>query len=454
VDESFGIPGGKGSVRDGAERPPDPRERVVSAGSRTYHPRRVAGDRPDAAADSLTFQWSHSMPTEARARRTLARFARLVGVAALAAGTSWAPGAAAGNSDGAAALKVIQIPIRTDGPKSLDPVKGSTQYDNQACCQIFETLLQVKYLVRPEAVEPLLLSEMPKITDNPDGTQTWSCKLRTDVRFQDDECFPGGKGRTMNTRDVFYSWKRLADPEYELENWWIVKDCIVGFDQFQKDQGEAVKAGKKFDYDTPVAGLKEISDHEFEVVLTKPVTKFRWVLTQFQTSIVPREAVEKYGSRFGVHPVGSGPFTCKEGDWRPGENMILNKNPTYHDEFYPTECMPEDKAMGFDKAAGQKLPLVDRVEVTFYVPDPPMWTDFDLGKIGFTQVPAEYFDKAFVKRTRKLREEYAARGIVGHAVPILDFIFRGFNMEDPIVGGTRPRKGRSVRRSASRTTWT
>lgn len=381
------------------------------------------------------------MPTDALARKPLWRIARIAGPLMLAAGTSFGPAhAGSGEAGRAGPLKVIQIPIRTDGPKSLDPVKGSTQYDNQATCQIFETLLQVKYLARPLDVEPLLLTEMPKLTDNPDGTQTWLFKLRTDVRFQDDECFPGGKGRTMVAKDVFYSWKRLADPEYELENWWIVKDCIVGFDQFQKEQGEAVKAGKKFDYNAPVAGFKEISDHEFEIVLTKPVTKFRWVLTQFQTSIVPREAVEKYGSRFGVHPVGSGPFTCREGDWKPGENMVLNRNPNYHDDFYPSECEPEDKAMGFDKPAGSKLPLVDRVEVTFYVPDPPMWTDFELGKIGFTQVPAEYFDKAFIKRTRKLRDEYAKRGIVSHAVNILDFIFRGFNMEDPIVGGYTPEK--------------
>ena len=48
-----------------------------------------------------------------------------------------------------AAEKVIQLPMRTDGPKSLDPVRGSTSYDNRAACQVYETLVQYKYLARP-----------------------------------------------------------------------------------------------------------------------------------------------------------------------------------------------------------------------------------------------------------------------------------------------------------------
>ncbi len=94
-----------------------------------------------------------------------------------------------------------------------------------------------------------------------------------------------------------------------------------------------------------------------------------------------------------------------------------------------------DRKLGLHLAAGKRLPLVDRIEVSFYVPDPPMWLDFQSGKIGYTQVPAEFFEQAFVLRTRRLRPEWEQRGIVAHAVPLLDFIFRGFNMEDPVVGG-------------------
>lgn len=341
----------------------------------------------------------------------------------------------------AAAQKTIQLPIRTDGPKSLDPAQGSTQYDNQGCGQVYETLLQWKYLVRPLELEPLLLERMPESSMNADGTQTWRFMLKKGVRFQDDGCFPGGKGRELKTDDVFYSWRRLADPEYKLENWWLFAGSIVGFDAYKEEQGERVSAGQKFDYAAPVEGFRKISDHEFEVILTKPVYKFLYVLTQFQTSIVPREAVETYRGEFSTRPVGTGPFVVRPGDWKPGERLVFTRNPNYREDYYPNELPsdPEeaaaDRKLGLHLAAGKRLPLVDRIEVSFYVPDPPMWLDFQSGKIGYTQVPAEFFEQAFVLRTRRLRPEWEQRGIVAHAVPLLDFIFRGFNMEDPVVGG-------------------
>ncbi len=348
--------------------------------------------------------------------------------------------------------KVIQLPIRTDGPKSLDPVKGSTVYDNQACCQVYETLLEYHYFKEPLELKPLLLESMPTKVDNADGTRTWSFKLRDDVFFQDNACFPGGKGRKLVTDDVFYSWKRLADPAYEFENWWLLENTILGFDEFKAEQlkkHDEQKGSFKFDYDAPVAGFRKINDREFQVVLKKPRYQFLYVLSQFQTSIVPREAVEKYGNEFTTNPVGTGPFVVKPGQWRPAEFMNFDRNPTYRDDRYPSDGFSKrDKELGFDKAAGKRLPLVDRVEITFYVPDPPMWLDFQSGKIGYTQVPAEYFEQAFVLRTRQLRDEYKQRGVVDHALPLLDFIFRGFNMEDPVVGGYTPEK-RALRQALS-----
>lgn len=335
-------------------------------------------------------------------------------------------------------LKVIQLPIRTDGPKNLDPARGSTQYDNQAISQFYDTLLQNKYLARPSALEPSLVRTMPKVVMNADGTQTWTFSLRDDIRFHDDPCFPGGKGRAVTAEDVFYSWKRLADPKYELENWWLIKGMIVGFDKFKEEQCKAVEEGKPFDYAAPVQGLRQLSATDFEVVLTQPIQQFSWKLSQFQLSVVPREAVDRYGEQFSRHPVGTGPFIlAKESDWKPGEFLNLTRNPNYRTEYYPTEHEESDVALGLwsPELAKKKLPMVDRVEITFYVPDPAMWLDFEQGKLGFTQVPAEYFDKAFIRRNQQLRKEYRARGVTAFAIPLLDFIFRGFNMEDPVVGG-------------------
>lgn len=337
----------------------------------------------------------------------------------------------------ATAQTVLPVPMRTDGPKSLDPAKGSTQYDNIACAQIYETLVQYKYVHRPDPIpgpfdvlEPLLLAKMPQVS--PEGTR-WTFTLRTDARFQDDPCFPGGKGRPITTDDVFYSWKRLADRKYQYENWWLVAGTIKGFDDFK----ETNESRETADYSMGVEGFRKIDDHSFEVELVEPVQRFAYTLAMFQMSIVPREAVEHYGDQFGSNPVGTGPFRLAKGGWQPGQHLHLERNPTFREELFPAMAnpSPEDVAMGFGASAGRKLPLVDRLEFTFYVPDPAMWLDFTNGKIAFVQTPAEYFEQAFNRRTQRLRRDWAEKGFTAHPVPLLDFIFRGFNMEDPVVGG-------------------
>lgn len=342
----------------------------------------------------------------------------------------------------AVAQKVLQLPMRTDGPKSLDPAFGSTQYDNIAVSQIFETLVTFKYN-DPKTLEPLLLAELP--TSSEDG-KTLTFKLKPGVRFHDNACFPGGKGREVKSDDVFYSLKRLADRRTGLKNWWLLENTIEGLDAFKDAQNANLDAGKPFDYEAPVPGFKKISDSEFQIVLTKPVYRFQYVLAQFQTSVVPREAVEKYGEDFFRNPVGTGPFVLES--WTPKQRLLLNRNPGYHEVKYPARDQwdREDRRRRMDRAAGQKVPFVDRMEFTMFVEDQPMWLQFDAGNIGYVEVPAEYFEQAFDKRTKQLKPELAAKGVSAHADPLLDFIFNGFNMQDPVLGGLTP-EGRALRQA-------
>ena len=333
-------------------------------------------------------------------------------------------------------LRVLHLPMRSAGPGSLDPVLGSTVYDNRAASNVYETLVQYKYLKRPYELEPLLLEEMPTTEDS----ITWTFKLKKGVLFHDDPCFPGGKGREMVTDDVFYSWKRLADPTFELKSWWIVKEMIAGLDEFSAHQVELHEAGQPVDYSFPVSGFKKLDDHTFTVTLNAPRYSFMWKLAQFQLSIVPHEAVETYGTGFSRHPVGTGPFLMKEEDWVTNKSMVFTRNPNYHPCFYPDEWMPGDEELGLHEAAGKQLPFADRVEVTFFVQENPMWLEFNSGKLDYTQVPDENYLEAFHKNSRRLKKAFADKGVVSHAIPLLDFIFRAFNMEDELVGGYTPEK--------------
>ena len=77
---------------------------------------------------------------------------------------------------------VLHLPMSTAGPNSLDPVRGSSQYDNRACNMVFETLLEYEYLERPYKLKPCLLAEMPIVTD---GGKRFRFRLKKGVRFHD-----------------------------------------------------------------------------------------------------------------------------------------------------------------------------------------------------------------------------------------------------------------------------
>mgnify|MGYP006272269931 CR=1 FL=1 len=367
---------------------------------------------------------------------------RIRGVVTAAAAVMMAlPAMASGNAE-----KVLRIPMTTSGPNSLDPVRGSTTYENRCCVQVYETLLTYHYLKRPLELEPLLLERMPEVSD--DGL-VWDFKLKEGVTFHDDACFPGGEGRELVADDVIYSWKRLADPKYEYKNWWLVENYIKGFDEYKESQAARVEDGEAFDYGAEVEGLKATGKYTFRVILNEPLQPFAYRLAMFQFSIVPREAVEYYGDRFDANPVGTGPFILEEeSDWVRNSNITFTRNPEYREARYPEEWMPGDEEFGFHEAAGEQVPFVDKLEFTFFIERQPMWLQFKAGNLDFTTVPADQFYEAFSRRTKELRFSWKRRGVAYHPVPLLDFIFRGFNMDDPLLGGLTPEK-RALRQAIS-----
>ena len=41
---------------------------------------------------------------------------------------------------------VLHLPMSTTGPNSLDPVRGSSTYDNRACGFVYESLLELSLI--------------------------------------------------------------------------------------------------------------------------------------------------------------------------------------------------------------------------------------------------------------------------------------------------------------------
>ncbi|MFT5289755.1 MAG: oligopeptide transport system substrate-binding protein [Planctomycetota bacterium] len=341
-------------------------------------------------------------------------------------------------------LKIARVPMTTDGPKSLDPMLGSTMYDNRCCSLVYQTLLQYSYLKRPLELEPLLAKDMPTISA--DGL-TWTFHLREDVYFHDDACFEGGKGRKLVASDVEYSWKRMVDPANSYKNWWLLENLIVGFDAYKDAQAALVDGGAEFDYSAPVEGIKVVDDHTLVLTLKEVNQQFSWKIAMFQLAVVPREAVERYGDNFSGHPVGSGPFMMEdEADWRRGTSLRLVKNPNYMEETFPEAWDDFDLNAGMDRYTGQRLPMIDGIEITFFVESQAQWLEFRANNMDFSTVPEFGFAEAYKLSDKSLKSSWAARGISSFELPLLDFIFRAFNMEDELVGGYEA-KNRALRQA-------
>ena len=68
--------------------------------------------------------------------------------------------------------------------------------------QIFEPLYQYHFLKRPYQLVPLLAEDMPQISE--DGL-TYIINIKKNVHFQDDKCFPNGKGREVKAEDFIFA---------------------------------------------------------------------------------------------------------------------------------------------------------------------------------------------------------------------------------------------------------
>ncbi len=321
---------------------------------------------------------------------------------------------------------------------SLDPVRASSQYANLVGSQVYDTLFQFKYLVRPPELEPLLLARMPEISE--DGT-TYTFELVKGVLFHDDACFEGGQGRALVAQDVIWSLMRMADRDLTPAGWWLYKERIVGFDDFQKRMNER-KTGEPFDWDAKIEGLEVLDRHRFRIKLVRPYPQFLFVLAMGYTAPLPRECAEHYGKEIGNRAIGTGPFILKE--WKRGTHFVLEKNPKYRQMVYPSEATKGVAVRDVLEPVGQKVPFLDGIVLHVFEQDQPMWLKFRVGDLDMAQVPAEYFDAIF-DGERKLRPLFANDGVRNENVKLLDFIYRGFNMDHPVTG--KGEKAKKVRQA-------
>src|SRR5437762_6387500 len=129
----------------------------------------------------------------------------------------------------------------------FDPVRVHDYYSGHVLEAVYDTLLTDDYLARPAKLVPNA-AEMPQISA--DG-KTYTFRIKKGIYFTDDAAFKGQK-RELTAQDFAYSIRRFFDPKNRSPYAFLFTGKIVGLDELNA----RAKAGAKFDYDTPVAGLQ------------------------------------------------------------------------------------------------------------------------------------------------------------------------------------------------------
>jgi oligopeptide transport system substrate-binding protein len=271
---------------------------------------------------------------------------------------------------------VYHINMVRGDPNALDPVLINSKLADDIALQIYDRLLSLDSNLNliPELATQWEISE--------DGL-LYTFRLRTDVSFHDNACFPDGKGRKMTAQDVRYSLERCCDPATRSVQFWAFKDKVAGATEYYEAKLNGQSTGQG------VSGLQALDDSTFQIRLVRPYAPFLYYLVNSLGCVVPHEAVEKYGKDYFQHPVGTGPFVFVE--WKHDQSITLTRNPSYWQK----------------DEAGNQLPLLDEVQISFIKDDKIQLTEFSKGTLDECfGIPTEFFPFVVDGNTGALMPEY------------------------------------------------
>jgi len=264
----------------------------------------------------------------------------------------------------------------TTGIASTDPAFAKNQSIMWAVHQLYNTLVEVDSNLN-------IVPSLAKRWTISDDKKTYTFYLRNNVRFHDDGCFQNAKGRSLTAKDVEYSLARIVDKATASPGSWIFNEKV--------DSVEAFKA---------------IDDTTFQLKLQRPYNPILGILSMQYCSVLPHEAVEKYGNDFRRHAVGTGPFQFVA--WEEGQAMVLKKNPNYFEI----------------DSNGVRLPYLDGVKISFYDSKATEFLAFRQGKLDFiNDIDASFKDEVLTKKG-SLRSDWQGK-IQLHTHPYLNIEYFG-----------------------------
>jgi peptide/nickel transport system substrate-binding protein len=161
----------------------------------------------------------------------------------------------------------------------LDPARPSDNESVEVVDQVFDRLL--RYDTASNQIVGALATSW-EVTEN---GRVWTFQLRQDVEFHD--------GTRLDADAVVFSLERQRDPRHPY------------YRPEQFSYWENVYRN--------VERVEKVDDFTVKITIERSYAPFESNLAMFPVSIVSPAAVQRWGDKFAVHPVGTGPF--RFGSW-------------------------------------------------------------------------------------------------------------------------------------------
>jgi len=335
--------------------------------------------------------------------------------------------------------RVIHLSL-TDEPNTLDP---SASLAPAIVDLLYPAFFEYDYLKRDPQPLRLALGAKPPTREpwrlaNGRIGERWTFVIQKGLRFQDDPCFPGGRGREVTGRDFLFSIRRMADPSVSAPYFSYVQNRIEGLAEYGNLNSARLKEGKPADMDAPVSGLQADKDpYTFHLVLNEPFPQLKYIMALRCCTPQAREAWQTYGKDIRRHPVGTGPYVLSQ--YLPKQRIVLTPNPNRRASFYPTEGAPGDREAGLLADAGKPLPRNDGITYTIIRENISSWNRFLQGYEDTWGVSQTNY-QTVMANPAQLSPDMASRGVRLHHAGIPNILGLIFNMEDPTFGGYTPQR--------------
>lgn len=385
----------------------------------------------------------------------------------------------------------------TQRPKHLDPVQSYSEDEATFLYQIYEPPLQYHYLKRPFQLNTAAAAKMPVLRQfdaagkllppDADSAQIarseYEITIRPGIRFQPHPAFavdakgqplylaltdkdladkralgdfPATGTRELTADDFVYQIKRLAHPRLHSPVLELMGDYIVGLKDLharlvadEKQRTADGKGGAWIDLrDYPMEGVEVVDRYTYRIHIKGTYPQFPYWLAMPFFAPVPVEA-DRFFAQPGMAernltldwwPIGTGPYMLRENN--PNARMVLARNPNFRGETYPCEGEEGDKAAGLLDDCGKPIPFVDEVVFTREKESIPYWNKFLQGYYDASGVSSDNFDQAVQMGGQgdvTLSDEMVEKGIKLNTSVAPTVMYMGFNMLDPVVGGTTER---------------